>query len=117
MSTAQPPTIDAVEFYWRPGCGFCRALHGSLTRAQVPLRDVNIWDDPTAASRVRAVARGNETVPTVFVGDHVLVNPTRKAVLALVAAEAPHLLADEPGGDQPGIVGWLRSRIGRFCEI
>ena len=35
----------------------------------------NIWDDPDAAAFVRSVARGNETVPTVAVGDTALVNP------------------------------------------
>jgi mycoredoxin len=30
--------------------------------------EINIWEDPQAAARVRSVANGNETVPTVFVG-------------------------------------------------
>ena len=52
----------------------------------------NIWEDPAAAAVVRAAARGNETVPTVGVGDTYLVNPSLNAVLELVAREAPGLL-------------------------
>lgn len=43
---------------------------------------VNIWDDPEAAAFVRSVARGNETVPTVAVGEIAMVNPSVKDVLA-----------------------------------
>lgn len=56
---------DCVEFYWRPGCPFCIALRRRLRGSGLPVREVNIWDDPDAAARVRAVAGGNETVTTV----------------------------------------------------
>lgn len=82
---------DAVEFYWRPGCPFCVALRRGLRRSGIPVRAINIWEDPAAAARVRAVANGNETVPTVFVGDQALVNPTMAQVDALVRDVAPHL--------------------------
>ena len=87
---------DCVEFYWRPGCPFCIALRRRLRGSGLPVREVNIWDDPDAAARVRAVAGGNETVPTVFVGDHALVNPSIRQVTALVREAAPKLLADAP---------------------
>ncbi|HJQ46664.1 MAG TPA: glutaredoxin domain-containing protein [Amycolatopsis sp.] len=82
-----------VEFYWRPGCGFCMLLRANLDTTGLPRRDVNIWDDPDAAARVRAVADGNETVPTVFVGAAALVNPTIDEVLDVVREHAPELLA------------------------
>jgi glutaredoxin-like protein len=89
---------DAVELYWRPGCPFCIALRTRLRRSAVPVREVNIWEDPEAAARVRAVASGNETVPTVFIGEHALVNPSIKQVTNLVRQAAPHLLEHaEPG--------------------
>jgi hypothetical protein len=62
------------------------------------VREVNIWEDPEAAARVRAVARGNETVPTVFVGEHALVNPSIRQVTALVRETAPHLLVEADVG-------------------
>lgn len=72
---------EVVEVYWRPGCPFCLALMGPLRRSGLPLQEINIWEDPAAAARVRSVAGGNETVPTVFVGDQAMVNPTVRQVL------------------------------------
>jgi mycoredoxin len=51
--------ITAVTFYWRPGCYFCARLERELTRRDVPLRKLNIWDDPASAAVVRSVAGGN----------------------------------------------------------
>lgn len=88
----------AVELYWRPGCPFCMMLRTKLARADLPVREVNIWDDPDAPARVRAVANGNETVPTVFVGEHALVNPSLKELMAMVRTHAPELAPPEPTG-------------------
>ena len=86
--------LDAVELYWRPGCGFCSSLERQLRRAGIPLERRNIWEDPEAAAFVRAADRGNETVPTVAVGEVTLVNPSGPQVVAAVAESAPHLLPE-----------------------
>ncbi|HZD75333.1 MAG TPA: glutaredoxin domain-containing protein [Actinomycetota bacterium] len=102
-----PSPASAVEVYWRPGCGFCLTLLRGLRRSGLPLHAVDIWQDPEAAARVRSLAAGNETVPTVVIGAHALVNPTVEEVLATVATRAPHLL---PTG-QPcprSAQGWRR---------
>ena len=75
-----------VEFYWRPGCGFCAALDRPLSRSGFTIRKINIWEDPAAAARVREVANGNETVPTVIVGSTAMVNPSFAEVEAAVKA-------------------------------
>lgn len=91
-------TIDAVEVYWRPGCPFCRPLRRGLDRAGVRTREINIHDaPPEAAARVRAAANGNETVPTVFIGEHALVAPRVGEVLAVVDQVAPHLRPSTSG--------------------
>ncbi len=90
------PTPDAITFYWRPGCGFCVGLERRLDRLGIPLDKRNIWEDADAAAVVRSIADGNETVPTVVVGDAGLVNPSADAVVAAVRSEAPHLEPDEP---------------------
>jgi glutaredoxin len=77
-----------VTFYWRPGCPFCTRLRHQLDAAGVTLREVNIWEEPQAAARVRSVAGGNETVPTVVVGSRALVNPSVGAVLVALSAPA-----------------------------
>lgn len=75
--------------YWRPGCGYCHSLLRSLERFEVPHDRVNIWENPDAAAFVRSVARGNETVPTVAIGDTALVNPTMYDVMETLAGVAP----------------------------
>ncbi|MBK6668980.1 MAG: NrdH-redoxin [Microthrixaceae bacterium] len=83
--------VDAVEFYWRPGCMFCKHLEWRLRRARVPLRHHNIWEDPDAAAIVRSIASGNETVPTVVVGTERFVNPSTREVLDALRRQAPQL--------------------------
>jgi mycoredoxin len=78
---SQPPT---VEFYWRPGCYFCTSLERSLTEQGFELDKRNIWEDPSHAAFVRSVADGNETVPTVVVGDVSMVNPSPAQVARAV---------------------------------
>ncbi|SFB50169.1 Glutaredoxin [Amycolatopsis marina] len=73
---------DEIRFYWRPGCWFCAKLRRRLDRANVVYRAINIWEDPDAAAQVRAVAGGNETVPTVIIGSRAMVNPSLREVLA-----------------------------------
>ena len=75
-----------VDFYWRPGCGFCMLLSRRLKKAGVPMAKYNIWDEPKAAAFVRSVANGNETVPTVVIGDQAMVNPSAKQVINALQA-------------------------------
>jgi mycoredoxin len=76
-------TIDktGVTVYWRPGCPYCSRLRRGLRQVGLPVTEVNIWEDPEAASVVRAAAHGNETVPTVVIGRTALVNPSVRAVV------------------------------------
>jgi glutaredoxin len=83
---------EQIDFFWRPGCGFCMGLERSLLRAQIPFAKHNIWDDDENAAYVRSVARGNETVPTVRIGSVALVNPTLDQVVATMRSETPHLV-------------------------
>ncbi len=91
-STTDPPAVTPapspaaeVTVYWRPGCPFCGSLFRQLERAGIGHTRVNIWDDEDAATVVRSIARGNETVPTVTVGGTGgvgLVNPSVREILA-----------------------------------
>lgn len=88
-----PDQPGEVVLYWRPGCPFCMKLRLSLLGSKLRFRRVNIWKDPAAAAHVRSVADGNETVPTVDVAGHPLVNPSRGLLLRTVREHAPHALA------------------------
>ena len=70
--------------YWRPGCPYCLRLRASLGRDAARLHWVDIWQDPEGAASVRAVADGNETVPTVTAGERSFVNPGVSVVRGLL---------------------------------
>ena len=102
---------DVVTVYWRPGCPFCSGLFRSLERAGLEPQRRNIWEDEDAAAFVRSVADGNETVPTVVVGEQALVNPSGQEVMAAVAEVAPHALPADYEPVEPGPVGRLLNRV------
>ena len=93
-----------VAFYARPGCPYSFMLRRALRRRGLPFREINIWQDAAAAAAVRAVADGNETVPTVHIGDRWLVNPSADDVCAAAGFQPP----SRPGGR--GLFGRLRGR-------
>ncbi len=78
-----------MTVFWRPGCGFCMRLERELARAGVEYRRRNIWEDDEAAVFVRSVNNGNETVPTVVIGDEYLTNPSPATVLTKLGVEPP----------------------------
>ncbi len=79
-------TSSPVVFYWRPGCGFCMMLQRNLDSNGIDYEARNIWTDDEAAAFVRSVAGGNETVPTVVVGETAMVNPSIGQVIAVLPA-------------------------------
>lgn len=93
-----------VLLYRRPGCLWCHALQRSLDRHGVPYRTRDIWDAPDAAAFVRSVTGGDETVPTVVVGERRMVNPRLSEVVAALRDEAPHLLPGGAGSPRPGLL-------------
>ncbi|KDQ70513.1 mycoredoxin [Streptomyces halstedii] len=83
---------EGMVVYWRPGCPYCMKLRLRLRFSGLTYTEVNIWRNPGAAAFVRSVADGNETVPTVAVAGHALVNPSKREVVRAVTEHAPHLL-------------------------
>ncbi|GAA0445041.1 glutaredoxin domain-containing protein [Streptomyces sp. NPDC046215] len=79
ISAAEARRRSAVDgrpiVYWRAGCKYCLRLRFRLGRGARRLHWVDIWRDPAAATAVRAVNGGNETVPTVMVAGRPHVNP------------------------------------------
>ncbi len=115
MNTANDTTSapQQIDLYWRPGCGFCSSLRRGLDKAGLERVEHNIWDDPNDAATVRRHANGNETVPTVVVGDQSLVNPSAKQLLAFLSEHAPHLLpaGHDESVDSGGMVGRFVGRV------
>jgi mycoredoxin len=77
-----------IVMYARPGCPFCTMLRADLGAAGLSYRERNIWQDPAAAAAVRAVANGNETVPTINIGDVWMVNPSIEEIQQVLHAAA-----------------------------
>jgi mycoredoxin len=77
-----------MVMYARPGCPFCTMLRADLAAAGMPYRERDIWQDPEAAAAVRAAANGNETVPTVNIGDVWLVNPSVEEIMDVLGKAA-----------------------------
>lgn len=100
-----------VQVYWRPGCPYCRRLRRSLTRRGIEAQWHNIWEDDAARSFVRQANRGDETVPTVQIGQRALTNPTGAQVAALLPTSAGH--PARPGHHARRAAGWLTRLRGR----
>ena len=92
------PEIPEITVYWRPGCGYCGSLLRQLAHHDIAHRLVNIWDDQSGAATVRSIARGNETVPTVMVGNVGLVNPSVQQVVQAIQAVRAQGTQAEPVG-------------------
>lgn len=98
-----------ITVFWRPGCGFCAGLFQRLEATGVPHRRENIWEDPAAAETVRGAANGSETVPTVRIGDELLVNPSLARILTTVHRLDPD--SDLPQPPEPGKAARFLNRL------
>lgn len=108
METEPAGSTQEVVVYTRPGCPFCMSLRAGLRRQGLEYREVDIWEDQSAAETVRSIADGNETVPTVVIGDWQAVNPAAGQVIEAVTARAPELLPER----KPGAVDGALKAVG-----
>jgi mycoredoxin len=110
-SSTGDAAAPGIDLYWRPGCGFCSMLQRSLDKLGIDRVEHDIWEDPADAAIVRAHARGNETVPTVVIGERGFVNPSAGELVAYLAANHPELLPEGFEPPEMGIAGRLVGRV------
>ena len=110
-SDAGAAVVQQIDLYWRPGCGFCSMLQRRLDKLGVERVEHNIWDDDADAAIVRSHADGNETVPTVVIGDVGFVNPSVTDLVVYLAAEHPQLLPDDFEPPEAGSLGKFVARV------
>lgn len=103
--------MSAITVYWRPGCSFCSGLLRSLDRIGLDVEAINIWEVEGAADVVRGIANGNETVPTVLIGDVGLVNPSTHQVMAALAEHAPDEIPVGYEAPEPGRLAGFVNRV------
>jgi len=87
------------------------ALERSLTKLNIPLDKKNIWDDPAHADMVRSLANGNETVPTLVIGEASLVNPSAEQVLQAMSNQVPHLIPEGVEVPTVGKAGRMMNKL------
>jgi glutaredoxin len=100
-----------IDLYWRPGCGFCSMLQRKLDKLGIGRVEHNIWDDPGDAAIVRQHANGNETVPTIVIGDRGFVNPSAGELVAYLSVHHPDLLPEGFEPPEPGIASRLAGKV------
>jgi glutaredoxin len=86
-------------------------LQRKLDQLGIERTEHNIWDDPADAAIVRSHARGNETVPTVVIGDTGFVNPSAGELVAFLTEHHPDLLPDGFEPPEPGRLHRLADRM------
>lgn len=70
MTTTQDlPAAGTVTMYSTTWCGYCRRLKTQLDSAGIAYTEVDIEQQPDAATFVEQVNGGNQTVPTVLFPD------------------------------------------------
>jgi mycoredoxin len=69
VSSTTLPESGTVTMYSTTWCGYCRRLKTQLDSAGIGYTEVNIEEDPEAASFVENVNGGNQVVPTVVFPD------------------------------------------------
>ena len=73
--------------YSTPWCGYCHRLKSQLQREGIAFTEVDIEQDPDAATIVERANGGNQTVPTlVFPDGTALTNPSVAQVKAQLGA-------------------------------
>ena len=76
---------EGVTLYTTQTCGPCRRLKHRLHEAGVAFREIDVNGAPEAADRIERATGGFRVVPSVAIGDRLLVNPRAEEVVRLVA--------------------------------
>lgn len=79
---------ETVTMFSTTWCGYCRRLKRQMDEAGIAYREVDLDDDPTHDERIIARTGGFRTVPTLEIGDELLVNPTIREVEEALAGKA-----------------------------
>jgi mycoredoxin len=77
-----------ITMYSTPWCGYCRRLKRQFDEAGIAYREIDVDATPGFDERIIEASGGFRTVPTVEVGDRLLVNPTLTEVEAALEAAA-----------------------------
>ena len=114
LDDSAPETADTatrIDLYWRPGCGFCSMLQRKLDQLGIERVEHDIWENADDAAVVRRHANGNETVPTVVIGDTGFVNPSAGKLVDFLIEHHPDLLPEGFEPPQPTALSRLADKV------
>jgi mycoredoxin len=86
-SDTMTPSSMSVTMYSTTWCPDCHRAKLYLKQWGIPFSEVNIEQTPGAAEKVMAWANGKRVVPTILIGERVLVNPRMRELAEAVGAE------------------------------
>lgn len=78
--------MDAITVYSTTWCGHCRRLTRQLDEEGIAYRVVDVDKDHSFDGKIMAATGGYRTVPTIAIGDELLVNPSLGQVRAALGA-------------------------------
>ncbi len=77
---------ETITMYSTTWCGHCRRLTRQLDEAGIDYRVVDLDDNPQFGDRIVAATGGYRVVPTLEIGEELLVNPSLPQVQAALRA-------------------------------
>ena len=81
---ADPPAVTVYTTSW---CASCFMAKRYLQQEGVPYQEIDIERVPGAAGEVMRLARGYQTVPTLIIGESVVVDWDQRAVTSALTKE------------------------------
>ena len=67
---------EEIVMYSTSWCGYCRRLGSQMHEAGIPFQVVDLDADSSHDDRIKEASGGYRTVPTLEIGDRLLVNPS-----------------------------------------
>lgn len=78
--------MTPVTMYSTTWCGYCRRLKRQMDEAGISYEVIDVDEEPGYDDRIIAATGGFRVVPTLEVGEKLLVNPTIREVEEALAA-------------------------------
>lgn len=71
--TSATPPPDAVQIFSKAGCPYTRALRRKLEHDNLPYVEYDVLQDPNMLQRMLALNGGQRRVPTIVMGEQVII--------------------------------------------
>jgi mycoredoxin len=80
--------MTVVKMFTTNWCGYCRRLKRQMEDEGIAFREVDLDRDRSHDDRIKRATGGYRTVPTLEIGEQLLVNPTIHEVREAVRGAA-----------------------------